>query len=102
MHTNQDLLFRRHGRLNIRLQFPWTDWRQIVYRVDVADPRDGDEEVEAAGAVLERDPQVVGEVALQRGEVDAASEVGRINLHDLLSYFDRVYELKVEYMCDTL
>ena len=58
---------RAHARLG--------EAAQVEDGLDARQPRDGDEEVELAGAVLQVDPEVVGAVALQAGEVDRASEM---------------------------
>ena len=42
--------------------------------VELREAGDGEEDVQLAGAALEVDPQVVGQVALQGGQIKGASE----------------------------
>ena len=48
--------------------------RVAVDRVELREARDGEEDVQLAGAALEVDPEVVGQVALQAGQIEGATE----------------------------
>ena len=54
--------------------------RVSVDGVELGEARDGEEDVDAAGAALQVEPQVVGEVALQGGQVQGATETRRKTL----------------------
>ena len=60
--------------------------RVSVDGVELGEARDGEEDVDAAGAALQVEPQVVGEVALQGGQVQGAAETRRKTLPTQLEY----------------